>query len=69
MAAGAAYLGGASPDQWQQQTTRALARPMRVAGWAWRLGENPRWNRAGVAALATAPTLMQAIARLTRVRD
>ncbi len=64
--AAAAWIDGAAAPDWQQAMARRLARPMRIAGLAWRLAERPGANAAGVAMLRVAPGLVGLIGRLTR---
>ena len=57
---------GAAPA-YQRALARDLARPLGIAGVAWRLAERPASARKLVRLAAVAPALIPAIARLTRI--
>lgn len=56
-----------SAEVWQTQMAARLRRPMAVAGWAWSMAENPRWNGFALAALDKMPGMIGVLARLTRI--
>lgn len=68
LAAAAAMGRGDGSETYQRQMVRDLARPITLAGAAWRTAEHPLGARAMIAAVTAAPALAALVARLTRVR-
>ncbi|MEK6541057.1 MAG: FAD-dependent monooxygenase [Pseudomonadota bacterium] len=67
ISAARAYHDGRDAAVWQRGFAAHVTGPMRIARTAWAIAESPRWNGAATAVLGAAPSLVRALARLTRV--
>ncbi len=67
-AVAALLRGGAdAAESYQAGFARSAARPMRIAGAAWRAAEHPRAAQVGVSAARWLPALPRGLARATRI--
>ncbi|MFM7028956.1 MAG: NAD(P)/FAD-dependent oxidoreductase [Chakrabartia sp.] len=69
VSAARALLDGAAPADWQRDFARQTRRPVGLAKLVWQMGERPGLARLATGLLGSAPGLVAALARATRVTD